>query len=141
MSNALHRGGISPYLTQADAATAIEFYKRVFGAEEIMRQMADDGQRVLHCSLALNGGVLMLSDSFPEHGGTPAPEPGRPSSVAISLALELADEVDAIHARAVEAGSADVMSPMDAFWGARFAMFTDPFGHQWMLNAEQARPR
>jgi PhnB protein len=129
--------GIAPYLTIDGAPAAIEFYKAAFGAEEMVRQMAEDGRRVLHCSLKVNGGTVMLADSFPEHAGTPAPDPARASPVAISLALAAPAEVDRLHARALELGASTVMDPADMFWGARFAMLTDPFGHRWMLNAEK----
>jgi PhnB protein len=132
--------GVAPYLTIEGAARAIDFYKAAFGAEEAMRQMADDGRRILHCRLNINGGVVMLSDTFPEHSGPPGPDPARPSPVAISLALTDPAEVDRLHQRALDNGATSVMDPMDAFWGAHFSMLTDPFGHRWMLNAERRRP-
>jgi PhnB protein len=131
--------GVAPYLAIEGAARAIDFYRTVFGAHEAMRQMTDDGQRVLHCRLNINGGIVMLSDTFPEHGGPPGPDPARASPVAISLALAEPGEVDRLHQRALDNGATSVMDPIDAFWGARFAMLTDPFGHRWMLNAERRR--
>jgi PhnB protein len=100
-----------------------------------MREMSDDGRRILHARLTINGGIVMLSDAFPEHGGN-GPDPTRGSPVSISLALTDPAEVDRLHRRALDEGATTLMGPMDAFWGARFAMFTDPFGHRWMLNAE-----
>ena len=129
--------GVVPYLTVEGASRAIDFYRTVFDAQEAMRQMADDGRRVLHCRLNINGGVVMLSDAFPEHNGPPGPDPTRGSPVAISLALADPADVDRLHERAVDNGARSVMDPMDAFWGARFAILTDPFGHRWLLNAER----
>jgi PhnB protein len=130
--------GIAPYLTIDGASAAIDFYKAAFGAEEMFRQMAEGGRRVMHCSLRINGGTVMLSDSFPEPG-TPGPDPARPSPVAINLALADPAEVDRIAARAREQGATITMGPEDTFWGARFAQLTDPFGHRWMLNADLKR--
>ena len=131
--------GVVPYLTIEGAARAIDFYRIAFGAHEEMRQMAEDGRRVLHCRLSINGGVVMLSDTFPEHGAPPGPDPARGSPVAISLALGDPAAVDRLHRRAVDNGARSVMDPMDAVWGARFAMLTDPFGHRWLLNAERPK--
>lgn len=126
---------VSPYLTMRDAAKAIDFYKRVFAAEETGRHLADDGKRLMHASLTINGGVVMLSDEFPEHGGDRSPEALGGSPVAISLLFGAADEVDATHKRALANGAASVMEPQQPFWGGRFAMLRDPFGHRWMLSA------
>ncbi len=126
---------ITPYLTVRGAATAIDFYRRAFGATERMRMPAPDGERLIHAELGLNGGAIFLSDEFPEHGCSTAPEASGSTPVAVSLALGAAHDVDAVHARALAAGAVAEMEPTDAFWGARFAMLRDPFGHRWMLNA------
>ena len=124
---------IAPYLTIRGAPSAIDFYAQAFGAEERMRMPAQDGNRLLHAELVINGGVIFLSDEFPEHGGA-GPDPAKSPPVAVSLALKSAAEVDATHARAVAAGAKPEMGPMDAFWGARFATLRDPFGHRWRLS-------
>ena len=62
----------------------------------------------------------------------------RPSAVAVVLAFDKPGEVDATFKQAVAAGAKPAMEPADQFWGARFAMLTDPFGHSWMLNAPLA---
>lgn len=126
---------ISPYLTVKGAADAIAFYQKAFDAQENARMPAQDGRRVMHAHLTINGGTVMLSDEFEEFDGGSAPVPGRPSPVSISVSYDRPEEVDAIFARAVAAGSKGVMDPHDAFFGARFAMVEDPFGHRWMLVA------
>jgi PhnB protein len=130
---------VTPYLTVKGAAAAIEFYKTAFGATETGRHPAEDGKRLLHAALAINGGAVMLSDEFPEYSGTPAPTPEKPTSVAIAIRYDSPAEVDAIFARAVAAGANGWMKPDDMFWGDRFAMLDDPFGHRWMLNAALAK--
>lgn len=124
---------VVPYLVVADAMAAIAFYQRAFGAEAQFRMPADDGKRLLHASVAINGGIVMLSDDFPEyHGGQPrAPKPGGQTPVTIHLEV---GDVDAALARAVVAGALVVMPAADMFWGQRFAKLQDPFGHEWSLG-------
>jgi len=125
-----------PHLTVGDAAKAIAFYERIFGAKEVQRMPAQDGKRIMHCVMTLNGSSVFLADDFPEHGGSTAPQTGHKSSVAIAMNLASAKALDETYARAIKAGSSADLAPHDAFWGARFAMLTDPFGHRWLLNAE-----
>lgn len=129
-----------PYLTVKGGDDAIAFYRKAFDAAENMRMPADDGKRLMHASLTIHGGTVMLSDEFPEHGGTPAPTPERPSAVAIAISFDAPAEVDATFRRAVDAGAKGWMEPADMFWGARFAMLDDPFGHRWMLTAPLPQP-
>jgi PhnB protein len=130
---------INPYLTVKGANEAIAFYQKAFGAKENVRMPAQDGKRVMHADLTINGGTLMLSDEFPEyaeHGGAVlAPSQGKPAPVAVALHFATPAEVDATFRRAVDAGCTSTMAPEDTFWDARFAMLVDPFGHRWMLNA------
>jgi uncharacterized glyoxalase superfamily protein PhnB len=125
----------NPYLTIKGAGKAIDFYKKAFGAKENTRMPAPDGKRVMHADLSINGGTVMLSDEFPDHGGPAAPTPAKPAPVAIAIHYAKPAEVDATFRRAVEAGCKSTMEPQDTFWDARFAMLNDPFGHRWMLNA------
>lgn len=69
--------GLSPHLTVNDAAAAIDFYKRAFGATELARHHTPDGKRIMHAALSLNGGMLMLNDDFPEYHGVKASTPRR----------------------------------------------------------------
>ena len=126
---------VVPHLTLGDAAKAIDWYKDIFGAKEVVRMPAKDGKRVLHCELDINGGRLLMSDSFSEHAGPEAPH--KDSNVPAAVALELASpaKVDATYKHAMAAGARSIMEPADQFWGARFAVFVDPFGHRWLLNA------
>ncbi|WP_431284094.1 SRPBCC domain-containing protein [Humitalea sp. 24SJ18S-53] len=123
---------IVPYLTVSDATAAIDFYGRAFGALERMVMRAEDGKRLMHVDLALLGGSLFLCDCFPEHGGS---QPDKVPPASIALVLPRPADVDALYAQAIAAGGTPKMPPHDAFWGARFAMLTDPFGHNWMLDA------
>lgn len=124
-------GGVTAHLTigGGKAADAIAFYTRAFGAEEIRRHMADDGQRIMHAYLSLNGGSLMLNDEFPEFMSAPATPPG---SVVLHLQVS---EADAAWSKATGAG-AEVVFPMaDQFWGDRYGQVKDPYGFTWSIGA------
>jgi PhnB protein len=122
-----------PHLVVSDAAAAIAFYKQAFGAEEQMRVKAEDGKRVLHARLRLNGGIVMLNDDFPEwNAGEPrVPGPGRRSPVTIHLEVP---DADAAFSRAVAAGATVTLAIADQFWGARYGKLRDPFGHEWSIG-------
>jgi len=129
---------VTPYLTVKGAADAIAFYQKAFGAKEEMRMPAQDGKRVMHAHLTINGGAVFLSDEFPEHGDVKAPTNG-PPPVAVALAFTKPADVDATYKKAISAGAKSTLEPGDQFWGSRFAMLTDPFGHRWMLDAPLAK--
>lgn len=123
------RGGVTPYLTVQGGTDAIDFYKRAFGAEEVMRNMAQDGKRVMHAHLKINGGSVLLSDHFAEHMGGPAPAPA-----GVTMHLQ-APDADALWERALAAGAEVKMPLTDAFWGDRYGQLKDPFGHSWSIAA------
>ncbi|PWG02391.1 VOC family protein [Sphingosinicella humi] len=129
--------GVTPYLTIGGgrANEAVDFYKRAFDAEELGRHPADDGKRLMHAHLSVNGADLMLSDDFPEfHGGGAAPAP---AGVKIHLAVEDADQA---WSRAVGAGAEVTMPLADQFWGDRYGQLKDPFGHRWSIGAPSREP-
>ena len=127
---------VAPYLTVSDGQAAVEFYKAAFGANELFRQLADDGQRLLHCSLELNGGHVMLSDEFPEWGTGGCTAPTRLNGTSVTIHLEV-DDADALWRRALDAGCEVIMPLADMFWGARYGKLRDPFGHVWSLGSPQ----
>ena len=123
--------GILPHLTIRDgrAAEAIDFYRRAFGAElRDEPHMADDGRRIMHAHLHVNGGSLMLNDDFPEYGGAATP----PGSFTLHLQVE---DSDAVWARALEAGATERMPLADQFWGDRYGQVEDPFGFRWSIGS------
>jgi PhnB protein len=130
-------GGITAHLTIRDgkAADAIAFYRDAFGAETAMDpMMADDGKRIMHAHLMINGGSLMLNDDFPEYGGG-ATAPG-----SATLHLQVSD-ADAVWNRALEAGATEKMPLADQFWGDRYGQLSDPFGFTWSIGAPTSAPR
>ena len=127
--------GLTPHLSIGGgrAAEAIDFYKAAFGAEEQMRHPADDGKRLLHAHLTLNGASLMLADDFPEyHGGKAGSAPE-----GVTLHLQVTD-ADAAFKRATDAGAKVTMELADQFWGDRYGQVDDPFGHRWSIGAPVA---
>ena len=122
-------GGITPYLTVTGAKAAVDFYVRAFDAVEFHRQPADDGERLLHSHLGINGASLMLSDDFPEfRGGSEAPAPA-----GVVLHLQV-DDPDRWFSRATEAGCSVAMPLDHQFWGERYGQVRDPFGHTWSIG-------
>jgi PhnB protein len=123
-------GDVIPYLTVKGGKAAVDFYIKAFGAKEEFRQPAEDGERLMHSRLTLNGGTIMLSDDFPEyHGGAPSPAPA-----GVMMHLQV-DDADAWFNRAVEAGATVGMPLQDMFWGDRYGQLIDPFGHRWTIGA------
>ncbi len=122
---------VFPYLRLSGAAEAIEFYRRAFGAKELMRLTEPSG-RIGHAEIEIGPTTLMLSDEFPELnikgpialGGT---------TIAIHLHV---DNVDACIQQAVAAGATVVREATDHFYGERSGMVRDPFGHEWLLGQE-----
>jgi PhnB protein len=119
---------LTPSIAVDNAADAIEFYKRAFGAKERMR-MPGPGDTIGHAELEIGDSVLMLSDPFPQASVKPPKEVGA-TTVGIFMYVE---DVDEVVQQAVDAGGTVVMPVDDQFWGDRFGTVADPFGHQWML--------
>jgi PhnB protein len=123
--------GVTPYLTipSRGGQAAVEFYARAFGAVEVRRQLADDGERLIHAHLQINGGSVMLSDEFPEWGGD---VDVAPASVMIHLFVDDAEEW---WTRALLAGAVPASELEDQFWGDRYGRLKDPFGHTWSIGS------
>lgn len=123
---------LTPHLVCRNAAEAIDFYVRAFGAVEQGRLPGPDG-RLMHAMLRIGDAPLMLVDEYPDQGAlSPLALKGSP----VTLHLYVAD-VDATVARAVEAGARVTMPVADMFWGDRYGRLEDPFGHQWSVATHQ----
>ena len=118
---------LSAVLTVPDAAVAVAFYARAFGATERFRLTDPAGGRIAHVELHLGGGLLMLAE-----GPVPPPAAGVPQ---VRLCLHVAD-VDAVMRAAQAAGALVQRPPKDEFYGHRCGRLRDPFGHEWMVFAE-----
>jgi PhnB protein len=118
----------TPYLIVKGAAEAIEFYKRAFGATELLR-MADPKGRVGHAEIRIGDSVIMLADEYPEMGHR-GPRSLGGSSVSILLYLE---DVDTVFERALKAGARAQRPVQNQFYGDRSGTLEDPFGHVWTI--------
>ena len=119
---------LTPYLVVDDAARAIEFYKKAFGAVEMVR-MPGPGGKIMHAEVKIGNSMLMLADENPEQGHlSPSSRGGSTSSVMLYTG-----DVDATFKQAVAAGATANMPPVDMFWGDRMGNLTDPFGHTWAI--------
>ena len=119
--------GVTPYLTVNGGTAAIAFYEAAFGAVVLFVKDAQDGHRIMHATLEINGGALMLSDNFTEFMGEMTP----PASVTLHLQVH---DADVWWDRAVAAGATIRMPLEDQFWGDRYGQLTDPFGHTWAIG-------
>ncbi len=120
---------VTPHLVCAGAAEAIDFYKKAFGATEMIRLPGENG-KLIHACVSINGSSVMLVDEAPDWGMR-SPQTLNGTPVTIHL---IVDDVDAFVERAVGAGATIVMPIEDAFWGDRLGMIADPFGHHWSVT-------
>jgi PhnB protein len=120
---------VTPHLVCAGAAEAIEFYKKAFKAVEIARMPGKDG-KLMHAMIRIGDSAVMLMDEFPEWKAF-GPKALKGSPVTIHLAVE---DVDTVAAQAVAAGAKITMPIADMFWGDRYGVLEDPFGHLWSVG-------
>jgi uncharacterized glyoxalase superfamily protein PhnB len=122
---------LTPHVVCKDAVRAIEFYKRAFGAEEVFSLTAPDGA-LIHASVRIGNSMLMIADECPPMGAfSPKHLGGSPVTIHLSVA-----DVDSSFARAVAAGATAQMPVTEMFWGARYGMLQDPFGHSWSIATQ-----
>lgn len=131
MPNGVREGyqTVTPALTVRNGAEAIEFYKKAFGAEEIMRVPGPDGKSIMHAEIRVGTSRIMLGDEAPSMGCLAPVSLGGPGG---SLYVYVPD-VDAAFKQAVAAGAKALMPVTDMFYGDRFGQVEDPSGHRWGL--------
>jgi PhnB protein len=120
---------VTPYLTVRNAAQAIEFYKKAFGAQETVRMDSPDG-KVMHAEIRIGDSVVMLGDENPQMGSN-SPQTLGGTTAGLMIYCE---NVDQAFERAVSAGAKAIAPPSDMFWGDRYGQLSDPFGHKWSLG-------
>ena len=119
---------VIPYLTVDGAAAALDFYARVFDAQERVRMDAPGG-KIGHAEIEIGSGLVMLADTFPDMGNAaPVSLGGTPVTVMVYV-----EDVDATFKRAVDAGATVDRPVENQFYGDRAGQFTDPFGHKWFI--------
>jgi PhnB protein len=119
---------VTPYLIVRGAERALEFYKKAFGATELMRFPAAEG-KIGHAEIKIGDSPIMLADEFPDMGyRSPQSVGGTPVSIMLYV-----EDVDAVAKRAVAAGAKEQRPVKDQFYGDRSGTFEDPFGHVWNI--------
>jgi PhnB protein len=118
------------HLVCSPCGEAIEFYKKAFGAEEQRRMPTPDGKRIMHAELRIGKSFIFLNDDFPEHCGGKSSSPLALKGTPCTFHQYVAD-CDAAIKRAADAGATVRMPAADMFWGDRYGIVVDPFGHQW----------
>ncbi len=124
------QSAVTPYLIVKGAEKAIEFYKKAFGAEEVMRMMAPDGKSIMHAEIKIDGASVMMTEENPERGAL-APDM-KTEARSASLYLMLPD-VDKTVEQATKNGAKVIYPIADMFYGHRTGTVMDPFGHKWTV--------
>jgi len=119
----------TPYLIAKDAAGAIEFYKKAFGATEL-EIIADASGAIRHGEFKIGDSPFMITDENPDYPAWLSPLSRGGTPVHIYLYVE---DVDAVFNRAIEAGAKELLPVQDQFYGDRSGGLTDPFGHVWYI--------
>jgi PhnB protein len=118
----------TPYLIVNEGEKAIDFYKRAFGAVELMR-MPGPGGKLMHAEIRIGNSPIMLADELPEMGyRSPQALGGTPVSIALYV-----DNVDALFKQAIAAGGKEMRPVVNQFYGDRSGTLVDPFGHVWTI--------
>src|SRR5262245_64639237 len=119
---------ITPQLAVNGVADAIAWYTSALGANELLRNVAPDDVRIMHAELLLGDSRLFVVDEFAESMRAPSTLGG----TTVTLHLYVRD-VDALFNRAVAAGATVILPVADRFWGDRYGILADPFGHRWSI--------
>jgi len=119
---------ITPQMAVKGVAAAIDWYTRALGAHELLRNAAPDGTSIMHAELLLGDSRFFVVDEFPDSVLSPSTLGG----TTFTMHLYVPD-VDDLFNRAVEAGATVVMPVADQFWGDRYGILRDPFGHRWSI--------
>jgi PhnB protein len=119
----------SPYLIVADAAAALEFYRRAFGAT-LKRRLAMPDGKIMHAEMKIGNSIVMFADEFPSHGAfSPEHFGGSPASIVLCVG-----NADALYAQALAAGATSLRPMADQPFGDRSGTIRDLFGHRWTLT-------
>jgi PhnB protein len=135
----MERPTFAPYIVVSNAAAAIDFYKKAFGAEELVRHSAPGTDKLMHAHLVIHGGHLMLADDFSSQMGGTSETPEALGGSPVTFHLQV-DNADSAWQKAVDAGAEITMPLADQFWGDRYGQLRDPFGHKWSIGQTKTAP-
>lgn len=124
---------LTPHLVVKGASEAIEFYKKAFSAREVGKLAGPDGKSIMHADLLIGDSHIFLVDEFP-HMNCRGPQTIGGTPVTIHMYVE---DVDAAFDKAVKAGAQITMPVSDMFWGDRYGVLADPFGHAWSIASHK----
>lgn len=133
------RDGLIPHLMCDPCADAIEFYKQAFDAEDVKRMPAPDGKRLMHAEIRIGDRMVFLADDFPEYCGGKSQTATALGGTPVTI-HRYVEDCDAAIERAVQAGASLKMPASDMFWGDRYGVVTDPFGHVWAFATHKSDP-
>jgi PhnB protein len=119
-----------PHLVCSPCTEAIDFYKKAFGAVEIHRMVGPDGRRIMHAALRIGKSIVFLVDDFPEFCGGTSQTATALKGTPVSL-HQYVENCDAAIKRAQDAGATVKRAAQDMFWGDRYGVISDPYGHKW----------
>lgn len=114
---------VTPVLKIKGCLEAIEFFKKAFGAEEVVTALDPSGRQVWHAAMRIGDSVIFMNDEMPEMG-----EKAHPTALWLYV-----ENADASFKRAVDAGAKSIMPPTDMFWGDRFSKVVDKWGNDWAI--------
>jgi PhnB protein len=124
-----------PELIVHNAHDALDFYKSVFGAEEVHRMIKPGSEKIMHGELTLDGHKFFVCDEFPASEGGTCKSPETLGGTGVRITL-LVNDAHGVVERAVAAGARVSMPVQDMFWGGRYGKIVDPFGHEWGINQQ-----
>ena len=120
---------ISPHLTVKGATQAIDFYKKAFGAKELHRSLGPNGL-IMHAAMQVGDSLFFLNDEMPMPEGGKSPLSYGGSAVTINF---YSPDADKYYKQALAAGARETLPIADQFWGDRYGIVTDPYGHKWAI--------
>lgn len=130
------RKGIVPHLVCDPCAEAIAFYKKAFEAKELFRLPMEGSDKIMHSEMSIDGHSFFMADDFPEYCDGTSQSPKSLGGTPVTLHRYVPD-CDAAIAQAEQAGATVKMPATDMFWGDRYGVVIDPFGHTWSFATPQ----
>lgn len=130
------REGIVPHLVCDPCIEAIAFYEKAFGAKELFRLPMEGTDKIMHCEMSIDGHCFFMADDFPEYCDGTSQSPKSLGGTPVTLHRYVPD-CDAAIALAEKAGATVKMPATDMFWGDRYGVVVDPFGHTWSFATPQ----
>jgi PhnB protein len=125
-------GTVTPHLIVSPCSEALDFYVKAFGAK-VLGKMEGPGGTLMHAEMKIGDSIVMLADEQPSMPGQSGRRTPKGAGATTAYVVLYVKDVDALFERAVAAGGTAAMPPQDMFWGDRYGVVVDPFGHNWSL--------